>query len=118
MVQAEIRRRKGLGKTYSGNTVFASKIIGGDCGGYYGPKVWHSTDKYRKVIYRCNAKYKEGEPKCKTPTITEEDIKSAFIRAFNTLKENKEQLLDDCQYIQSTLCDTALIDAQLKSAIE
>lgn len=118
MVQAEIRRRRGLGKTYSGNTVFASKIIYGDCGRYYGPKVWHSTDKYRKVIYRCNAKYKEGELKCKTPTITEEDIKSAFIKAFNTLMENKEQLLDDCRYIQSTLCDTTLIDVQLKIAIE
>lgn len=32
--------------------------------------------------------------------------------------ENKEQLLDDCRYIQSTLSDTTLIDAQLKIAIE
>jgi site-specific DNA recombinase len=46
-VQAEIARRKLLGRSYSGNSVFSSKLVCADCGGYYGQKVWHSTDKYR-----------------------------------------------------------------------
>ena len=43
MVQAEIARRQALGRSYSGSSIFASKLICGDCGGFYGKKVWHST---------------------------------------------------------------------------
>ena len=59
-VQAELARRKRSGRTFSGNSVFASRLICGDCGGYYGQKVWHSNDPYRKVIWRCNRKYGKG----------------------------------------------------------
>ena len=41
-VQEEIARRKELGRAYS-DKAFHSKIICGDCGGFYGRKVWHST---------------------------------------------------------------------------
>ena len=43
----------------------------------------HSTDRYRKVIYRCNRKY-NGE-KCQTPHVTEDEIKAAFVSAYNQL---------------------------------
>ena len=57
VVQEEIARRKEAGKAYSSATVLSSKLICEDCGGFFGIKVWHSTDKYRRVIYRCNNKY-------------------------------------------------------------
>ncbi len=41
------------------------KIKCAQCGSWYGAKVWHSTDKYRRTIYRCNKKY-DGH-KCQTP---------------------------------------------------
>jgi len=45
-------------ETYkSGVGLFSSKIKCGECGLWYGSKVWHSTDKYKKTIYRCNHKY-------------------------------------------------------------
>ncbi len=47
------------------------------CGGFFGVKVWHSTDKYRRVIYRCNKKY-DGH-KCQTPHVTEGEVKTAFV---------------------------------------
>ena len=56
-VQEEMARRKELGRAYS-DKAFHSKIICGDCGGFYGRKVWHSTDEYRSVIYQCNQKFK------------------------------------------------------------
>ena len=59
-VQAELARRKRASRAFSGNSVFASRLICGDCGGYYGQKVWHSNDPYRKVIWRCNRKYGKG----------------------------------------------------------
>ena len=51
----ERSQRKGC----SGVTIFSSKIRCGCCGGWYGPKVWHSTDKYRRVIWQCNSKFKK-----------------------------------------------------------
>ena len=65
MVQAEVARRKREGGRYSGVSIFSGKIKCGECGGSFGAKVWHSTDKYRRVIYRCNKKY-DGH-KCQTP---------------------------------------------------
>ena len=53
-VQEGIKRRREGKKRYSGVSIFSSKIKCGDCDGWYGAKVWHSTDKYRRTIYRCN----------------------------------------------------------------
>ncbi|MBQ0112627.1 MAG: recombinase family protein, partial [Bacteroidales bacterium] len=47
----------GKRKKQSGGRDFSSKVFCGDCGAVYGSKVWHSTDKYKKVVYRCNKKY-------------------------------------------------------------
>lgn len=50
-VQVEFARREQLGRTYSSKSIFSSKLVCVDCGGFYGQKVWHSTSKYRKVIW-------------------------------------------------------------------
>lgn len=73
LVQRELERRKAIGRSYSGNSIFSSRLVCGDCGGYFGSKVWHSTDKYRRTIWRCNSKF-TGEEKCQTPHLTEEEI--------------------------------------------
>ena len=91
LVQDEIKRRSGFGKRYSGATIFACRIKCGECGGWYGSKVWHSNDKYRRVIYRCNNKYKET--KCSTPHLTEEQIKDIFVNAFNRLFNERKLCL-------------------------
>ena len=79
LVQAELERRKRTkGSRYSGVSIFSNKIKCGDCGSWYGLKVWHSTDKYRKVIYRCNRKF-DGDEKCGTPHVTEEEIKECTV---------------------------------------
>jgi hypothetical protein len=112
LVQAEFARRKELGLRYSGCGVFASHIVCGDCGGFYGPKVWHSNSKYRRVIWQCNAKF-DGEHRCGTPHLREDDIKERFLAAFNKLLDGKETLLEDCRLMQSTLTDCSDIDAKL-----
>ena len=57
-------------KSFSGCTIFSSRIRCGCCGGWFGSKVWHSTDRYRRVIWQCNAKYKDKGHKCVTPHLT------------------------------------------------
>ena len=70
--------------------IFSSRLMCGCCGGWYGSKVWHSNDKYRKVIWQCNHKF-NGE-KCTTPTLTEDEIKAIFLRAANQAIDAKEEI--------------------------
>lgn len=104
MVQAELARRTKGGSRYSGVSIFSNKIKCEDCGGWYGSKVWHSTDRYRKVIYRCNRKY-NGE-KCQTPHVTEEEVKVAFVSAYNRLVTEKKEIIANAEIIRKTLCVT------------
>ena len=110
-VQVEMQRRKRQGRKYSGHSVFASHIFCGDCGAMYGPKVWNSTSKYRRVIWQCNDKFK-GE-KCSTPHVTEEEIKSRFLTVFNQLLLDRDAVIADCKLMRKALVDTSEIDAQL-----
>ena len=118
-VQLEIERRKSLGRPTSTTSIFASKLVCADCGGHFGKKVWGSykNDKtYRKEVWRCNDKYKRLDKPgngCQTPHITEEEIKSKFLQAFNRLMSSREELIEDCRLAQGVLCDTTAIDAQL-----
>ena len=50
LAQAEMLKRRRMDGRYSGVGIFSSKIKCGECGGWYGSKVWHSTDKYRKTV--------------------------------------------------------------------
>jgi DNA invertase Pin-like site-specific DNA recombinase len=107
-VQQELKRRREA--RYLGRSgCFSSKIICGECGSYYGRKVWHSNDKYRKVIWRCQHKYDNGEP-CKTPHVTEDQIKAAFIEEMNRVIANKDQVLTDIRTLIATLVDTRELD--------
>lgn len=104
MVQAELAKRKHSGSRYSGVSIFSNKIKCGDCGGWYGSKVWHSTDQYRKVVYRCNHKYKDE--KCQTPHVTEDEVKALFIKAYNELISEKKEIISNAELIRKTLCIT------------
>ena len=113
LVQAEIERRKnGRGKGgYSGSTIFSNRIKCGACGHWYGSKVWHSTDKYRRVVYQCNNKF-AGAKKCPTPHLTEREIKEAFVKAVNKLLEGKDDMLENIRLVQKQICDTSDLEAE------
>lgn len=109
LVQAIIKKRQNIKgrKRYSGVSIFSSKIKCGQCGGWYGAKVWHSTGKYRRIIYRCNDKFKGH---CKTPHLTEDDIKEVFVRAANRLIENKAEILNRITLLKERLTDTEALE--------
>ena len=115
-VQKEFARRKTLGRSYSGNSVFASRIICGDCGWFYGPKVWNSTNKYRRTIWQCNDKFK-GEHKCTTPHLDEETIKARFLAALGTLLDDKNALLENCELVRAKYTDCSTIDAEIANLL-
>ena len=112
-VQEELARRKALGKSYSGLSIFSSRIICDDCGSFFGPKVWNSTGKYRRVVWQCNGKF-HGSQKCTTPHLCEDVIKEKFLEAYNCLLTNREQLLEDCRLMQTKLADTSDMDREIE----
>ena len=112
-MQEEIRRRKEIGRAYSGTSVFSAKLVCGDCGGWYGHKTWHSTDKYRSTVWRCNQKYSNGKCRCGTPVVTEEDIKDRFISAFNRIVSSKKPYIKACRTAKQALTDTTSIDTEM-----
>ena len=104
-MQSEIKRREQNGK-HSGVSIFANKIKCGCYGGWYGAKVWHSTDKYRRVIYRCNKKYAQKGKPCSTRHLTEEEIKRIFVKALNSLVEVKENVIAELRSLIDSVCKT------------
>lgn len=111
LVQHEMKKRKESGRYINGLGCFSGKIICGECGGTYGSKVWHSTSKYRRTIWQCNHKYKNGTG-CKTPHLYEAALRQAFVEAFNSLISNKDEILQAHADIIEALTDTAALDRE------
>lgn len=108
-VQEEIKRRREGRKRYSGVSIFSSKIKCGQCGGWYGAKVWHSTDKYRRTIYRCNDKFRSH---CTTPHLTEDEIKAIFVKAVNQLISNKDEIIRNITLLKEQLTDKEALEKE------
>lgn len=100
------RMRASIGKRVSGVSILAGKIYCGDCGGYYGQKIWHSTDKYRRVIWRCNQKYGKDGSKCGTPHLTEEQVKGLFVKAVSELIAMRESIISGYDTVITTVLST------------
>ena len=111
MVQQEMARRKKGTNRHSGVGIFASRIKCGECGSWFGSKVWHSTSKYRRTIYRCNHKF-NGDEKCKTPHLTEEEIKSAFVSAANKLLTDKDEVITNLTLLRDDIFGTTTLEAE------
>jgi len=120
MVQRELERRQPGHNRHSGVHMFSGKIKCGECGSWYGSKVWHSNSKYRRMIWQCNHKFDNGK-KCKTPHLDEETIKTFFISAVNKLLSEKEEIFENFQLLKDTVFDTTDLEkeqTELQSEIE
>ena len=120
LVQHELNKRKDVRGYKTGGSCFSGKIVCGECGSFYGSKVWHSTSKYRRTIWQCNHKFK-NDKKCETPHLYEDTIKEAFLEVFNSYLNNKDDILKDYEDIKHDLTDTTELDkegARLQSECE
>lgn len=113
-VQVEYERRKNLGRPNACQSPLSAKLVCGDCGGYFGSKVWNSNNKYRRLIWRCNEKY-NGDQKCATPHVTEEEVMEKFVDAFNSIMVYRDELIANCRLAQEVLCDCSGIDTELEN---
>lgn len=113
LMQAEMAKRKAKGRHQNSLSPFSSKVYCGECGSYYGSKVWHSNDKYRRVIWRCNGKY-ERKTSCSTPHLQEEDFKRLFMQALSKLHDKREVLIADCEAFKTELAYTSDFDRRIE----
>ncbi len=120
LVQEEKKNRKNRGPRYQDSRLLSSKLICGDCGHFYGHKIWHSNKKYRKEIWRCNNKY-HGEVRCTTPIVMDEDIKKACVKAINIVITNKDTVMEELRVMKKKAYDTKAMKkdaAKLKKELE
>ena len=117
-VQTEIKKRGSCmpGQQYSGMHIFSGKIYCGQCGAFFCPKTWHSNNKYRKTVWRCNLKY-SGEKKCSSPHLYEEDIQRMFVTAVNQLLSEKDQYISGFTKAQDAICGNSSLESE-KSELE
>lgn len=97
-VQAELERRKQY--KYRSDCVFSGRIRCGVCGGVYGRRTWHSTDKYKREVWQCNNKYKKGTDRCKTRHVTIDEIKEGFIEELNRIWHKKNDVIANARILQ------------------
>ncbi len=98
LVQAKIAKRNKGKERYSGVSIFSTKV-------------WHSNDKYRRIIYQCNNKFR-NKTGCSTPHLTEYEIKEYFIKALNRLITEKDEIIANTEMIQKMLCDNSELEAK------
>ncbi|MGV9196426.1 recombinase family protein [Arcanobacterium canis] len=80
------------------------------CGGLYGAKTWHSNSKYKRVVWKCNARYEVEHPD-KTPTINDEQLQTAWVDAVTKLVKRRN--LIDWKELHTMLADTTAVEAEL-----
>ena len=117
LVQREMTKR-GKGKKYHSSVhAFSSKIRCGECGSWYGSKVWHSNSQYRKTIWQCNHKF-DGDKHCGTPHLTDEEIQSHFLSAANKLLATKDEVIANGREMQTFLFDTSALETEQAQLLE
>ena len=73
--------------------------------------MWHSNDKYRRVVWQCNHKFDGGE-KCATPHLDEERIKELFLKAANIFCAEKDEVLAGFEAVKDTVVATAALEEE------
>ena len=117
LVQQELTKRLQANGRYSGVDMFSSKIKCGECGCFFGAKVWHSNSKYRRTIYQCNHKFSTNK-KCSTPHFTDDEIKQLFVQAVNQLLVEKKEIIANLELIRKTVFDNSALEIEQKTLQE
>ena len=112
MVQTLMTTRTKGRNRKSSVSIFSSKVKCGDCGSWYGPKVWHSNDAYRKVIWQCNHKF-DGQ-KCATPTLTEDEYQKRYDALVARFDKAKARHTDVTDLIAERMARKHQIESYLK----
>ena len=110
MVQAEIKERKKLKGRHSGVGTFASKIVCGECGDFYGSRTTNKNGK-KRIAWKCRDNFKKVE-KCVIPCLHGDSIEKMFVYGFNMLLENKDEIIKNCKEFIKSIDDTEVLETE------
>ena len=88
---------------------FTGMVYCTHCGSAYGSKTWHSTDKYRAIIWQCNQKFTIPHPK-KMPVLRDSQLQTIFQTALAQIIEQRG--LIDWKLLQTILTDTSELETK------
>ena len=119
LVQEEIAKNRALGKKRRASQIFSSMVYCGECSGAFGSKTWGSNTPYRRRVWQCNEKYRvKGEVNCNTPALTDDELKRAFVFAFNQILKDKNDYIAAYEPIIEMLTDTSKYDSEINALQE
>lgn len=113
MVQEEMERRKKVGGKAQSVSVFSGRIVCGDCGGFYGRKIWHSNTENASWHWHCNNKFLKRKY-CNTPTLKEESLQETFVEVFNGLIKQKKEIEENYRLCLDAITDTTEYELQME----
>lgn len=97
-VQEEMARRSserdanGIRKGFSANHCFSQIVFCAECGGQYRRIHWNNRGK-KSIVWRCVTRLTDKE-KCRSRTVNEDDLISAFLAALNEMLGNSSEYLE------------------------
>lgn len=103
LVQEKLKKHCANRSKIRSSHPFANRILCGDCGMFYGHKVWRNRKNGERFdIWYCNHKYSQAE-RCQTPFLREDEIRSAFEVALKQKGDLKTEYSDEqwCTLVES-----------------
>ena len=95
--RANLRGGKGGKKrVYSSKYALSSIVYCGQCGDIYRRVHWNNRG-YKSIVWRCVSRLEEKGSECTAPTINEETLQAAVVKAINELLTKKEPFLSTLQ---------------------
>jgi len=95
--RANLRGGKGGKKrVYSSKYALSSIVYCGQCGDIYRRVHWNNRG-YKSIVWRCVSRLEEKGSECTAPTINEETLQTAVVKAINELLATKEPFLSTLQ---------------------
>lgn len=109
----------GKKRVYSSKYALSSIVYCGQCGDIYRRVHWNNRG-YKSIVWRCVSRLEEKGSECTAPTINEETLQAAVVKAINELLANKEPFLSTLQKNIDTIFneesdnDTDELDSKLE----
>lgn len=96
LVQVELQRRSSMRRGLRNNSPFCTKLVCGDCGSFYGHKIFHAKEKHSKDVWYCNRRY-QGSNNCSTPILAEGDLIRYYLQALSEILADKDRYISACK---------------------
>lgn len=95
--RANIRSNKnGKKRVYSSKYALSSIVYCGECGDIYRRVHWNNRG-CKSIVWRCVSRLGEKDSDCTSPTINEDTLQTAVVKAINDLLGNKTPFLSTLQ---------------------